>query len=426
MNTGEYAPYLRGCSFDGEKGKIVITETDTRRLGNLVRLEKKDDTVARLSTMPLFLKQAEEKDDILRAYRAYTEAYGRPPGYVVLEDTALFVLGETYGDAKAGLDTALASGGGDGAAGPTQGGGTAQRPGGEPPGGETSGGETGSTPGGFERNAVVRNKTAVVTGGAQGFGEGLVRELTAAGCNTVIADLNLEGAAELADELNRTYGRTTAFPVRVNVADEESVEAMIETVAATLGGIDLFISNAGVLKAGSVQELSLKDFSFVTQVNYTGYFLCVKYASRIMALQNEPTGRYFTDIIQINSKSGLEGSNKNGAYAGGKFGGIGLTQSFAKELVEDNIKVNSICPGNFFDGPLWSDPEKGLFVQYLNAGKVPGAKSIADVRRFYEEKVPMKRGCDGSDVIKAVYYLVEQKYETGQAVPVTGGQVMLK
>ena len=70
-------------------------------------------------------------------------------------------------------------------------------------------------------------------------------------------------------------------------------------------------------------------------------------------------------------------------------------------------------------------PKNGLFIQYLRAGKVPGAKTIEDVRRAYEAKVPMKRGCTACDVMKAVYYLIEQKYETGQAVPVTGGQVML-
>ena len=110
---------------------------------------------------------------------------------------------------------------------------------------------------------------------------------------------------------------------------------------------------------------------------------------------------------------------------GSKFGGIGLTQSFALELVEDGIKVNSICPGNFLDGPLWSDPRNGLFVQYLQTGKVPGAKTVDDVRRFYESKVPMGRGCTTADVMKAIYYLIEQAYETGQALPVTGGQVML-
>ena len=127
----------------------------------------------------------------------------------------------------------------------------------------------------------------------------------------------------------------------------------------------------------------------------------------------------------ISSKSGLEGSNKNSAYAGAKFGVIGLTQSFALELVSDNIKVNAICPGNFLDGPLWADPENGLFVQYLEAGKVPGAKTLQDVRRSYESKVPLNRGCTTEDVVRSICYVVEQKYETGQAVPVTGGQVML-
>ena len=64
-------------------------------------------------------------------------------------------------------------------------------------------------------------------------------------------------------------------------------------------------------------------------------------------------------------------------------------------------------------------------MQYLRAGKVPGAKTVADVKAFYEAKVPMGRGCAGADVMRALYYLVEQAYETGQAVPVTGGQVML-
>jgi sorbitol-6-phosphate 2-dehydrogenase len=144
-----------------------------------------------------------------------------------------------------------------------------------------------------------------------------------------------------------------------------------------------------------------------------------------LRIQHCTAPQWKTDIIQVNSKSGLEGSNKNGAYAGGKFGGLGLVASFAMELIEYNIKVNAVCPGNFLDGPLWSHPEKGLFTQYLRTGKVPGAKSIADVRAFYESKVPMKRGCTGKDLVRAIYYIVEQQYETGQAVPVTGGQVML-
>jgi sorbitol-6-phosphate 2-dehydrogenase len=275
------------------------------------------------------------------------------------------------------------------------------------------------------RSDVVKNRIALVTGGAQGFGEEIVLGLAASGALVFIADLNGEGAEKLAGRINAAEKRAAAVPVTVNVADEASVEAMFRTIRETAGGLDLCVSNAGVLRAGSVLEQDVKDFKFVTDVNYTGYFVMVKHAARLLKQQHLTAPAWKTDIIQINSKSGLEGSNKNGAYAGGKFGGIGLTASFAMELVAYNIKVNAVCPGNFLDGPLWSDPEKGLFVQYLKAGKVPGAKSIADVKAFYEAKVPMKRGCTGADVMRAVYYIVEQEYETGQAIPVTGGQVML-
>jgi len=210
------------------------------------------------------------------------------------------------------------------------------------------------------------------------------------------------------------------------VTNEEQVAALVDQTLARFGRLDVFISNAGVLKAGGLDEMTLADFELVTKVNYTAFFLCAKYAAAAMKRQRAEHPERSFDIIEINSKSGLEGSNKNFAYAGSKFGGIGLVQSFAKELVEHGIKVNAVCPGNFFEGPLWSDPERGLFVQYLRTGKVPGAKTIADVKRAYEAKVPMNRGCTPLDVARAILYLVEQQYETGQALPVTGGQNMLK
>src|SRR5690554_2161682 len=281
-------------------------------------------------------------------------------------------------------------------------------------------------PGSSARADIMRGKISLVTGGAQGFGEGFVKGLIDEGGFVYIADMNHGGAKELAEKLNQSAGRTVARGVYVNVTEEESVERMMDEVARTTGSIDLFVSNAGVLKAGSVKELSLQDFQFVTSVDYTGFFICTKFAARQLALQNVGSnGRYLTDIVTISSKSGLEGSNKNGAYAGAKFGTIGLAQSFALELVTDNIKVNAVCPGNFLDGPLWSDPDRGLFVQYLRAGKVPGARTVEDVRKSYESKVPLNRGCRTEDVVRAICYIVEQKYETGQAVPVTGGQVML-
>jgi len=275
------------------------------------------------------------------------------------------------------------------------------------------------------RSEVVKGKISFVTGGAQGFGAEIARGLALSGAIVWIADINLPGAERFARELSEEIGNQRVFPVEIDVSKEESVQKAFEIVAQTCGGLDLVVSNAGILKAGSVLEQPAKEFRLVNEINYIGFFNVAQQAARLLRLQWLGAPDWYSDIIQINSKSGLEGSNKNAAYAGSKFGGIGLVQSFALELIEYRIKVNAICPGNFFEGPLWSDPQKGLFVQYLNSGKVPGAKTIEDVRAYYEAKIPMRRGCYGQDVIKAIYYLVEQLYETGQALPVTGGQVML-
>ncbi len=271
----------------------------------------------------------------------------------------------------------------------------------------------------------VAGKIAVVTGAAQGFGLEIAQQFAAEGGTVVLTDINEAGAAKAAAEICNQFGKGRSIGLAINVTSSESIAACLHQVVRKYGGFDVFISNAGVLKAESVKTQSEKDFDFVTAVNYKGYFFCVQKVAPILAIQHKAKPDYMSDIIQINSKSGLQGSNKNGAYAGSKFGGIGLTQSFAMELIENGIKVNSICPGNFFDGPLWSDPSNGLFVQYLRTNKVPGAKTLADVKKFYEAKVPMNRGCTTPDVMKAVFYLIDQKYETGQAVPVTGGQVML-
>lgn len=430
------APLLRGLTFDGEKGNISIFEDDSKKVGFAF------DKSGLEETLPLYLKGIKNQNLLnkeqlvekiisytIDKFKYYIKKYKQKPKIVILENIGVFYLEESYDNAiniKNNFEDVLKN----------------IKVKSEPSEPQdciekknskiitdnccNRSSEECRNDGKLNRNNIVKNKIAVVTGGAQGFGESIVRELTKSECLVFIADINIKGARKLSEELNIKYKRAAALAIKVDVTDEDSVRKMIYEIVKNAGGIDIFISNAGVLKASSVKQMEFSEFTFVNKVNYFGYFLCVKHASKVMALQNIPSKKYFTDIIQINSKSGLKGSNKNSAYAGSKFGSLGLTQSFALELIDDNIKVNSICPGNFFEGPLWSDPDKGLFVQYLRTGKVPGAKTIEDVKRFYESKVPMKRGCTGEDVIKAIYYLIDQKYETGQAIPVTGGQVMLK
>lgn len=269
-------------------------------------------------------------------------------------------------------------------------------------------------------------KIAIVTGGAKGLGEELAKSLANEGATVVIADRDIINGERVATEIIKANGVRSAMFVYTDVTDEKSVRMLVDSVACQYGGLDIFVNNAGIIKAGSIEETTKADFEKILNVNYTAYFICVQNVVGIMKKQREVNPEYISDIIEINSKSGLCGSVMNFAYSGSKFGGIGLTQSFALELAPYGIKVNAVCPGNLLDGDLWSNPENGLFVQFLNAGKVPGAKTVEDVRKFYEKKVPLGRGCAARDVAIAVCYAIEQKYETGQVLPVTGGQVMLK
>lgn len=271
----------------------------------------------------------------------------------------------------------------------------------------------------------VEGRTIIVTGAAQGFGEGIARELMAQGANIVVADLNEATGEKTAASFNEKAGANKAIFVKTNVADMASLRNLMKETILNFGALDAFVSNAGVVRAGGLDVMTPENFEFVTKINYEAYFFCAKVASHIMKIETKYDSEYFADIIQVNSKSGLRGSKANFAYAGGKFGGIGLTQSFALELAPYRVKVNSICPGNYYDGPLWSNPENGLFIQYLNAGKVPGAKTVQDVKDYYLAQVPMRKGCNPVDVCKAILYAIDQTGETGQAIPVTGGQVML-
>ncbi|HTE17187.1 MAG TPA: sorbitol-6-phosphate dehydrogenase, partial [Armatimonadota bacterium] len=202
-----------------------------------------------------------------------------------------------------------------------------------------------------------------------------------------------------------------AVGLRANVTDEADVAGMVGHTVESLGGLDILIANAGVVRAHDIQEFPLDDWRLVLEVNLTGYFLCAREAARVMAEQKRGT------IIQINSKSGKKGSFRNSAYAASKFGGIGLTQSLALDLAPYGVRVNAVCPGNLLDGTLW---QGSLYEQYAKKWGI----TPEEVRKKYEEQVPLGRGCQYEDVANVVVFLAsdESSYMTGQGLNVTGGQ----
>ncbi|HOE66516.1 MAG TPA: sorbitol-6-phosphate dehydrogenase [Candidatus Hydrogenedentes bacterium] len=259
----------------------------------------------------------------------------------------------------------------------------------------------------------LEGKKAVVTGAAQGLGAAIVERLAQEGCDVVAWDMNADGIAQTAWGVAQATGRNVTGAA-VDVTDAEDVRAHMETAARVLGGLDVLVSNAGILVSGDSLEFDVAKWRKVIDVNLTGYFICAREAARMM-LDAGARG----SIIQINSKSGKKGSFRNSAYAASKFGGIGVTQSLALEFAEAGIRVNSICPGNLLDSPLWVN---SLFKQYAaNQGITE-----AEVRQKYIDQVPMKRPCQYRDVTNLVVFMAsdDSDYMTGQALNVTGGQEM--
>jgi len=259
----------------------------------------------------------------------------------------------------------------------------------------------------------LENKKVVVTGGAQGLGAAIVEHLAEEGCDIVAWDVNAEKVQETAAEIAQKSGRRISGQA-VDVTDAEAVHSAMDSAATTLGGLDVLVSNAGILISGDSISFESAKWRKVMDVNLVGYFLCAREAARLMLAAG-----HGGSIIQINSKSGKKGSFRNSAYAASKFGGIGVTQSLALEFAEQNIRVNAICPGNLLDSPLWVD---SLFKQYAANQGI----REEEVRQKYIDQVPMKRACQYRDVTNAVVFLAsdDSSYMTGQAINVTGGQEM--
>lgn len=256
------------------------------------------------------------------------------------------------------------------------------------------------------------SKVALIVGGGRSLGQYLSKHMAREGYDVAVADLNYENAVKVSEEISKET-TVKSIAIAADATNEEQVQKMVSEVVDKLGGIDLLIYNAGYAKSSKIDQFKLQDFNLIVDINLTGYFLCAREVSKVMIEQGKPGS-----IIQINSKSGKVGSKYNSAYSAAKFGGIGLTQSLALDLAEHSICVNSLMLGNLLD----SDMFESLIPQYA---KKLGIEE-SEVKPYYVDKVPLKRGCSFKDVADVLTFYASEKgvYLTGQSINITGGQVM--
>lgn len=181
----------------------------------------------------------------------------------------------------------------------------------------------------------LKDKVAIVTGGASGIGKEIARVFAQEGASVAIADLNLEQAQQAANEL-----KTKAMAVAMNVADEEQVNKGVDRVVNQFGGVDILVSNAGIQIIAPVDKLAFADWKKLLAIQLDGAFLtsraCLKYMY---------TAGKGGSIIYMGSVHSKEASQLKAPYVTAKHGLIGLCQVVAKEGAAHRVRANVICPG---------------------------------------------------------------------------------
>lgn len=249
---------------------------------------------------------------------------------------------------------------------------------------------------------TLENKTAIITGGASGIGEGTVRLFVEEGANVIIADVQDDRGMALAAELDAVYQHT-------DVSSETDVKAVVDLAGSRFGRLDVMHNNAGIPGSiTSIFDMDVSEFDRLVAVMLRGVFLGIKYASRAMRVNRAGS------IINTASVAGIEAGHAGHAYTACKHGVIGLTRSTAMELGETGIRVNAICPGGI------ATP---IFGRGMGLDSATAAITVDFMKRVLENAQPIKRSGLPLDIAQAALWLASDaaSFVNAAAIVVDGG-----
>lgn len=245
----------------------------------------------------------------------------------------------------------------------------------------------------------LADKVAIVTGAGRGIGKAIARKLVEEGAKVVICDIDEELAQATAQEINESFPQS-AVALKVDVANGESVNQMVERTLEMFGKIDILVNNAGITRDALLLRMSEEDWDRVLNVNLKSVFLCTKAVAKHMMRQR------YGRIVNISSVIALRGNVGQTNYGASKAGIIGFTKSAARELAGRNITVNAVAPG---------------FISTEMTAKLP-----QEARDKMLAQIPMERAGEPEDVANVVAFLCsdEASYITGEVIRVDGGMAI--